>query len=199
VTHRVNEICIIVGKKGCGKSTEARRIALTRPRRIYIDAMREYTDGVIVKSYLALEKYLSDKTHQNYAVILRTMRQSDVLATLRLPTGNDNPDNPPLPGSTIIVDEADKLCGPTSVPEPIDYLLNYGRHFGVSVIFIARRMKSLPLALRAGADRIIIGRTVEPSDVDAVEEYIGAELAQRVREIPEIVEGAPRILVEWTG
>ncbi len=194
---RENESIVIIGRKGCGKSTRAREIALSRPRRIYIDSMHEHTDGVIVRSYSALVEYIRPRVHANYAVILRTMTEDDIYATLALATGTGDPERPSLPGVTYIIDEADNYCAPGSLPEPIRKIVNYGRHFQVSTIFVARRAKRLHIDVRANADRYIIGQTFEPGDVDGIAEFIGAELAQRVRDIPARIEGVAPIFVEW--
>jgi energy-coupling factor transporter ATP-binding protein EcfA2 len=197
VSERENELIIVIGRKGSGKSTRARKIALTRPRRIYIDSMHEHTDGVIVRSYAALVDYIRPRVHGSYAVILRTLNEDDVFATLALATATNDPERPPLPGVTYIIDEADKYMAPGSLPHPVNMIVNYGRHFQVSAIFIARRAKRLHIDVRSNADRYIIGQTFEPGDVDGIEEFIGVELAERVRAIPTRTEGAAPVFVEW--
>jgi energy-coupling factor transporter ATP-binding protein EcfA2 len=196
VGARENELVVIIGKKGSGKSTRARKLALSCPRRIYIDSMHEHTDGVIVRSFDALVEYLRPRVHSNYAVILRTIDEQHIYAALSLGT-KGTPEAPPLPGVTYIVDEADKYSAPENIIPPIRSIANYGRHFQVSAIFVARRAKRLHIDVRSNADRYIIGHTFEPRDVDAIEEFIGLELAQRVRDIPQRVEGVAPVFVEW--
>ena len=158
--------------------------------------MHEHTDGVIVRSFDALVEYVRPRVHSNYAVILRTINEDHAYAALALATVG-SPERPPLPGVTYIVDEADKISAPENIIEPIRKIVNYGRHFQVSAIFVARRAKRLHIDVRSMADRYIIGETFEPSDVDGVEEFIGPVLAQRVREISPRVDGKAPIFVEW--
>lgn len=193
---RENRLVIVLGRKGCGKSTRARGLALLCPRRIYIDSMHEHTDGVIVRSFGALVEYIRPRINSNYSVILRTIEEDHVYATLSLAT-KGSPENPPLPGVTYIVDEADKFSAPENMIEPVKMIVNYGRHFRVSAIFVARRAKRLHIDVRSNADHYIIGKTFEPSDVDGIEEFVGVELAQRVREIPDPVPGVAPTFVEW--
>jgi hypothetical protein len=193
---RTNDITIIVGKKGCGKSSRAREIALERRRRIYIDPMHEHTDGVIVRDFASLAAYLRKAAHDRYSVVFRSMDENEMLAALAIAT-RGSPENPPLPGVTYIVDETDRLASARSIPEPLHRLANYGRHFGASAIFIARRAKALPADIRASADRYIIGQTHEPGDVDYMREYIGDEKAEAVKNIPARAEGKPGVFVEW--
>jgi len=193
---RENDITIIVGRKACGKSSRAKEIARERPRRIYIDAMHEYTDGVIVRDFPSLAAYLRNKAYDRYSVVFRSMDEREILAAIAIGT-KGSPENPPLPGVTYIVDETDRLCSSRSMPEAIHRLANYGRHFGVSAIFIARRAKALPADIRASADRYIIGQTFEPGDVDYMREYIGDEKAEAVKAIPPRADGQPGVFVEW--
>lgn len=193
---RENDITIIVGRKHCGKSSRAREIARERPRRIYIDVMHEYTDGVIVRDFASLAAYLRDKAYGRYSVVFRSLDEKEMLAAIAIATYG-SPENPPLPGVTYIVDETDRLASARSLPEALHRLANYGRHFGASAIFIARRAKALPADIRASADRFIIGQTHEPGDVDHLREFIGDEKAEAVKAIPARLEGQPGIFVEW--
>lgn len=193
---RENDVTIIVGRKNCGKSTRARELALERPRRIYIDAMHEYTDGVIVRDFPSLAAYLRNKVYDRYSVVFRSMDEREILAAISIAT-HGSPESPPLPGVTYIIDEADRLCSARSNPDAIHHLANYGRHFGVSAIFIARRAKALPADIRASADRYIIGQTFEPGDVDYMREYIGDEKAEAVKAIPPRADGQAGVFVEW--
>lgn len=195
-TSRQNDLTVIVGKKNCGKSSRARSVALTRPRRIYIDPMHEYTDGVIIRDFASLAAYLRAHVHDKYAIVFRSMDDAEIMAAIAIATSG-SPENPPLPGVTFIIDEADRICSARSLPEPLHRLINYGRHFQCSAIFIARRAKMLPGDLRANADRYIIGQTFEPGDVDYMREYIGEEKAQAVRDIPAREAGRPGVFVEW--
>ncbi|HJQ27678.1 MAG TPA: hypothetical protein VKA60_27590 [Blastocatellia bacterium] len=193
---RQNDLTVIVGKKNCGKSSRARSLALTRPRRIYIDPMHEYLDGVIIRDFASLASYLRSHVHDKYAIVFRSMNDAEILAAIAIAT-RGSPENPPLPGVTYIIDEADRLCSARSIPEPIHRLANYGRHFRASAIFIARRAKMLPGDIRANADRYIIGQTFEPGDVDYMREYIGDEKAAAVQAIPPRKEGEAGVFVEW--
>lgn len=193
---RENDITIIVGRKGCGKSSRAREIAIERPRRIYIDVMHEYTDGVIVRDFPSLAVYLKDKAYGRYSVVFRSLDQRELLAAIAIAT-HGSPERPPLPGVTYIVDETDRLATVRSLPQPLHRLANYGRHFSASAIFVARRAKALPADIRASADRYIIGQTFEPGDAEYMREYIGDDKAEAVKAIPARAEGQPGVFVEW--
>lgn len=194
---RRNEITIIIGRKGSGKSSAAAELVQDIPRRLYIDPMRCFTDGVVIHRYADLVTYLKPLLHSRYSAIFRSLSDEELLAAIHLPTANNNPEAPPMPGAVVVVDELDKWCTPMSAPEPIRNLANYGRHFEVSGVFIARRAAEIPKTIRAMADRYIIGHTFDPGDVDALEEFIGPEKAREVRELPLPIPGQKPPMVSW--
>lgn len=193
---RENELTIVIGKKDCGKSSRARALALTRPRRIYIDPMHEYVDGVIIRDFPSLASYLRAHVHDRYAIVFRSMDDDEIMEAIALAT-HGSPEAPALPGVTYIIDEVDRLCSARSIPEPLHRLANYGRHFRASAIFIARRAKMLPADIRANADRYIIGQTFEPGDVDYLREFIGDAKADEVKALPPREPNKPGHFVEW--
>jgi len=195
---RQNELTIVVGRKGSGKSSAAAELVKDHPRRLYIDPMRCFTDGVIIHRYADLVAYLKPLIHSSrYSAVFRSLSDEDMLAAIHLPTANGNPEAPPMPGAIVVIDEVDKWCNSQSAPESIRNLANYGRHFNVSAVFIARRAAEIPKTIRAMADRYVIGHTFDPGDVAALEEFIGPEKAEEVRAIPAPVPGTKPIMVEW--
>lgn len=187
---RTNEITLVLGRKGSGKSYLCRKLVNAASRRIIIDPMRESVSGAVVKSFPALVEYLRRVRRGRFSVILRAMDIQSELDAIALTVAGE-PDNPPLPDTTLYVDEIDRLCSPSQIPEPLFRLANYGRHFRISLIGAARRPKRIHHDLTANADRLLIGALMEPADADYFREYIGDELAERVREISERFAAAP--------
>jgi energy-coupling factor transporter ATP-binding protein EcfA2 len=175
---RENSITVVVGKKGSGKTTLARDLVLAAPRRIIMDPMWEHRDGVIVNSFAGLVSYLRPLRHSRYAVVFRSMDDDERDAVIDLLTDGE-PTNAPLPGVTVLLDEVDRMCSPSTIPEGLRRLVNYGRHFNVSLVAVARRPRQMHRDVTANADRICIGQTQEPRDLDYLAEFIGQELADR--------------------
>lgn len=190
MSDRRNTITAIFGKKGSGKTTEARRRVRAADRRIIIDPMFEYTEGVIVESFDALAAYVRPLRLHRYAIVLRTLDDDDVHRTIELATAG-SPEAPALPGVTLLIDEADRLCSAVSITEGMRRLFNYGRHFGVSVIAVARRPRAVHRDVTANADVIVIGQTQEPRDLDYLAEFVGEAGASRATEL------APHEFVVW--
>lgn len=182
MTERRNEITVIVGRKGSGKSTRARELLARASRRVIVDPMWEHTQGVIVKDFASLVSYIRPLRASSYAAVLRARNELDVMQTIGLTVAGE-PESPPLPGCTLCVDELDKLCSPSTLPVELHDVVNYGRHYRVSLIGLARRPNKLHRDITANADRIVIGQTLEPRDVDYLTEFIGETLAARAKRL----------------
>ncbi len=192
MADRANEITLILGKKWCGKSKLARDLIARSDKRIIIDPMWEHTQGAIVRGFSDLVAYIRPRRHERYAVVLRTLDDLERDRLLQLLTAG-TPERAPLPGVTVLIDEADRISRPTNLPEHVSRLVNYGRHFGVSMILVARRAQALHRDFRANADRIYIGQMQEPGDADYCAEFIGRELADRAKLL------RPNEFIEWPG
>lgn len=181
--HRQNEITLIFGKKGGGKSTRAWQMAKSFPKRIYLDPMFQVKDAVIARDFQALSRYIiAARPRGQFSVALRTLDPSDELRVVELLLHGD-PDNPLFPGTLLVVDEMDRLCSPSDLPVPMHRLANYSRHFGVSVIGIARSPKKIHPDFRRNADVFLVGELHEPADVDYLNEYTGSTWASKARQV----------------
>jgi hypothetical protein len=117
------------------------------------------------------------------------------------------PERPPLPGLLLVIDEIDRICTPHNIPDGLRRVINYGRHYGVSVLAACRRPRAMHRDVTANADRIVIGQTQEPGDLDYLREFIGENLARRAARLarfecvtwPEDLEGGDAVDTGGTG
>lgn len=200
---RRNTITLLLGKKKSGKSHRARELLALAHRRIVVDPMWEHASlGAIVRSFDELVRYVRALRHSRYGIVYRGLDPGDLLRVIALATAG-TPDDPPIPGCTILIDEIDRVCSPSSLPVPIQRLINYGRHYQVSLIAAARRPKRIHPDLRAAADRLIIGPIQEPSDIEYFRDLVDAEFAERVKQATQAAAQLPDDqhpeFLEWEG
>jgi hypothetical protein len=72
----------------------------------------------------------------------------------------------PVEPLTVLIEEADLRCSPQYMVPALDKLIRYGRHWGVSIVALARRPAEISRHLTAQADTIVSFQTVEPRDLD---------------------------------
>lgn len=191
--HRQNRVTLIFGKRGGGKSTLAWKLARPHPKRVYIDPMFQVPDAVQAYGLDALVRYLSTMRHKDqFAVALRTIKPDEEAQAVELLL-HGTPDKPLFPGTLLVVDEMDRMCGPSSLPEEMHKLANYSRHYGVSLIGIARSPKKIHPDFRRNADEFYVGELHEPSDIDYLNEYAGSEFCNRARSVQ------PFEFIKWPG
>lgn len=181
-SERSNVLTFVVGRKGSGKTTWARRRLLEFPRRIIIDPMWEYREGVVVRTVADLAEYVRPLRYHRYSVVLRGSNE-DGLAVCEILTAGE-PTNPTLPGALLVMDELDRYCSPHYLPDGLQAVINYGRHYSVSFIGISRRPKRVHRDVTANVDEIICYQTQEPGDVKYLAEFIGEDVAAKLPGLP---------------
>lgn len=177
---RENRVVAIFGRKGFGKSTRARSLVADLPRVIVFDPMRDYPTGAVARSFGEAVDYLTRVRLGRYRLVLRSLDEQDELDLIALAV-HGSPEHPLLPGATFLIDEADRLCSPNWMPPALHRAVNYGRHFGVSQIYVSRRPRRINRDITANADEIHVGATQEPADLSYLAEFITRPLADRAR------------------
>lgn len=86
-------------------------------------------------------------------------------------------------GGTLVIDEADAF--EMSKDSSFNYLIRYGRNFGVHVLTGCRRPAELNRNITAGANCIYIFQTQEPRDIEYFSKTIlGKDQAERLKNLP---------------
>lgn len=184
-SHRENEVTLIFGKKGGGKTTKAWELAREYQRRVYIDPMFQVKDAVIAYGFPALTRYLSTmRDRAQFSVALRTIVPEEEQQAVALML-HGTPDKPLFPNTLLVVDEMDRMCSPNSLPPAMHKLANYSRHYGVSVIGVARSPKRIHPDFRRSADVFYVGELHEPADVEYLNEYAGSDFCTKARSVEQ--------------
>lgn len=180
-----NEIIVILGKKGSGKSVMARHYATGKRRLIVYDPMRQFTAlGVVVSRAVDLAHYLRANGHGIFRVIYQPyvgQREDDFVKeefknACKLVSCMKN--------IYFMVDEIDNCLDPRDRDNgPFKNMIQRGRHDQISLITTTIRYTDVQRNLTAQADLIICFHTHEPADVQYFKAYLGG-MAQDLPALP---------------
>ena len=164
-----NEIGVIIGKKGSGKTTLARYLCTQIKRKIILDTLgTDYGGGTIVQTPADLVAYHKRVAHYDeFSIIARPQSEEMPTAVFRLAKTT--------PNCWVIVEEADRYATPHQVHPDLLWLVNYARQQNTSIICICRRAARMSRDITANADWIVAHHTQEPRDVDYLNEFMDAD------------------------
>jgi hypothetical protein len=188
-----NVIVGIAGRRGCGKSTVARRILERCPRIVLWDPLGEHRwCPNELGSVGELERFLAwAEGRQTFAARCVVQwgdleEEFDGVAELVYEYGD----------LVLGVEEVPLICTPGALPAGFDRLVRLGRHQRVSVLYTGQRLAEVARRLTAATDYFVLFRHSEPRDLDGIAERCGTEVAVRVSELSrhgslvwDVVEG----------
>ena len=166
---RDNEIGVILGRKGLGKTTLTRHLLRQCGRCLVLDTNgRDYGGGCVVTSRLALIEYWAKVSHyEEFSIIVRPRDDETAQMAFQLARSSEN--------LWLIVEEADRYCNASKIDPDFQWLINYSRQQNVSIIAVARRAARLHRDLTANADWIVAHQTTEPRDLEYLSEYMSVD------------------------
>lgn len=161
-----NEIGVIVGQKGLGKTTLARYLVTQMPRVLVLDSLgTDYGGGCVVRDPGALIEYWNKVQHYAaFSIIARPAGDEMAAAVFRIARQARD--------LWLVVEEADKYCNASGIQPEFREIINYCRQTNVSVLALARRAARINRDLTANADWIVAHRTVEPRDLEYLREFM---------------------------
>jgi len=161
-----NEIGLILGRKGSGKTTLARMLAARVKRLLILDTLgRDYGGGTVVKDSKSLLEYYYKVEHQDdFCIIARPQGDALPVDFFQLCTKSES--------IWVLVEECDRYCGPTNIDDGLYWILNYGRQFGINVIGCARRAAAVNRTWTANCDWIVAHQTQEPIDLEYLSKFM---------------------------
>ena len=147
----------MVGRKGHGKSSLVKQRIQHEDRLIIRDPRKEYRQGVIFTSFLDLMQEL-EREPKTFQCICRFEDPEDDDSLLAFVRDFRN--------ITFVAEEVDEICKPQSVHPDFEWMLKYGRHYGIDVYAVSRRPAETNVMLRSQADTIISFKQSEPADLE---------------------------------
>lgn len=169
---KTNKIDIVVGRRGCGKTTLAKNLIRSARRLIILDPMCEYNIGIRVNNF-----------SQFAATVLRYRFNDDVKITY---FPQDELDIHYIfkricnviyefKNVTFVVEELGLYMGATSFPASFKRLVMGSRHQRVNIIGITQRATDIPRNLRSQADSVATFQQTEPGDIEYISKFMNAE------------------------
>jgi len=186
---QANDISVVLGMRGSGKSTLSRKLASCFGRLVVFDRLQEHTDGVIVNDFRAFSgawKTLWNK--KNFKIIIQfdieeKSEEQDAFFSevLRVCYKSNRLMGIPL---CILIEEVHFYAAPTSINKWLFECVLTGRHSKLSIIANSQRPASIHKALISQANNIFIGQLYEMRDIDYLEKTVGS-CALNARSLPK--------------
>jgi hypothetical protein len=181
-----NEIVVILGKKGSGKTVIARHLVKDRPRLVAYDPMRQFgACGVSLGTFEDILSYISENRRGPFRAIYQPeipigstqdTVQQEFIRICDLVNR--------LVNVCFLVDEIDNCLPPRDRENGFfKNMIQRGRHAGVSLVATTIRYTDTQRNLTAQADKIVCFHTHEPSDIRYFKSYFG-EMADDLPQLP---------------
>jgi hypothetical protein len=188
-----NNITIVLGKKGSGKTSYALNRIQAIERLVAFDFNHEYNEGFYI---VTDPKKLVETLSLNHATKFRISYQPDANTDLAQHFEYLSRAVFCMTDMTLLAEEIDIVSSASEIPEGLRKIINYGRHRGISIIALSRRAHRIPRDLTANADQIISFNQNEPRDIKYLSDYMGSDNALRVTRLKR-TDSAGEFL-EWT-
>jgi len=162
-----NEVILITGQRGMGKTTYIKDQAGLYDRVILFDLLGEFTYYDTSNNLRDFFKALSKVKDENFFVLnYYNPKNSEEDFHVVCEAVNR------LHGLMFIVDEIDYFCSTHSIPKQFDEIVKRGRHQNLNLIVATRRPHEIPPIIRSQVTNLITFRHIEPRDLQYLREII---------------------------
>lgn len=172
------KVLLILGKRGSGKSFLLKQ-SLKRCRRFLVyDTIGEYTDGVIFQSVPELVAFWKDHLTEEFRLIYQPLQpevEFDNICQLVYTCGD----------MVFAAEEIDKFCKPNGISLAFSNIIQRGRHRDITFIGVSQRPFGINRIISSQAKDIYTFQQSEPRDLEYLSMYIGKDLTEKVRELPQ--------------
>lgn len=174
----------VFGMTGTGKTTLLKRLVERADRALIVDPLGKLGHlGVCIRTQREFKTYWRRQYHESWKIVLQPGKIApkaaprEALAPFLGIAREAAVGSPPF---WVFVDEVDKFGSAFSTDPEIRALADYGRNFGVSLAFVARRPACVDRTLTAQADTLYIFRTKEAVDLAYFRDVVGSAVALRL-------------------
>jgi len=162
-----NEVILITGQRGQGKTTFIKNQIGIYSRVILFDLLGEFTyydtayqlreffeklSDVKDENFFNLNYFNPKTSEEDFHVICEAInRLKDIM---------------------FVVDEIDYFCSSHSIPKQFDEIVKRGRHQGLNLIVATRRPHEIPIIIRSQVTCLVTFKHIEPRDIQYLKELI---------------------------
>lgn len=162
-----NEVILITGQRGQGKTTYIKNEIGIFNRVIIFDLLGEFTDHDTVynlrdffrelsrlkdQNFFTLTYYNPKTSEEDFHVICEAInRLTDIM---------------------FVVDEVDYFCSTHSMPKQFDEIVKRGRHQSLQIMVASRRPHEIPPIIRSQVSCLVTFRHIEPRDLEYLRSII---------------------------
>ena len=164
----------ILGQKGCGKSTLLREFVRQNERVILLDPLGEHSVcGVVPASLPGLLAYWARTWRGKFRIVVQPHELDPDLTPGEALRRYGQLIRASAYNCLIAVDEVGHLGDAWHTDPAVEWLAHYGRHHGVSLVWVARRPAEVPTVLRSQADALYVFRVADHHDLNQIRERCG--------------------------
>ena len=152
-----NEIVLVLGRKGSGKSSLVKNVLIKeRDRLIIVDSLSEYNDFLVIEDFESLVEYCSENKTFQIACQFTSKIDIEYLFEYIFIEGN----------LTVCCEEISKYISSYERDTSFTKLIDFGRHKNIDIIAIARRPSELSRTFRAQIDTLYTFKQIDKVDID---------------------------------
>lgn len=183
----MNEIIVVTGQRGKGKTTYIKNIIESYDRVIIFDLLGEfcyYETAFNLNDFFSLlsRKRKEDFFFINYYNPKNSEKDFEIICKA-INKLND---------IMFVIDELDYFCSANYIPREFSEIIKRGRHQNLNVIISTRRPHEIPRLVTSQLTQFITFKHIEPRDLSYIKDGVGIE--------PEDIQNLKDFeYIKWSG
>lgn len=175
-----NEIIIVTGKRGKGKSTYVKHKIFDYDRVVIYDLLGEYTFSDYASSIKDfMEKFSKCRKKPYFTLAYYNPKSSDYDFNIICEAVNRSQE------IIFVLDELDHFCSPHFIPKGLAEIVKRGRHQNLQVMVATRRPHELPPLIRSQYTTFISFNQSEERDLKYLQDVAGFD-PDRIRQLQDM-------------